>query len=186
MYRIKKLNYTINDWLNKNLDQSDSEWFIAVFKINGTYLDKFGCNRQIVNDLSFGKMTRALDWTISTIKRNYSYPTMQFVPFVGGDKESGVKTHIHAFIEIPSGANKYEFSYRIRRRWSEFVIRSFKFKSKDIDKNKEFIASSVWFDDLDKSRAKFHSYYVGRYEGKTFMYGHEKILVECECCYLSS
>lgn len=166
--------YTIRQWVNENIESDDSQWLIVVLKVTGRFLDTNGVSRQIVNELSYPKLLRAVDWTISTVRRKLHTDDMRFIPFIGGDSKKGVSTHVHAFIEIPSGKSVYRLIELLTKFWDQFCKRLFKTELK----------SKVWYEPLQKHMAKNHTYYCTRYEGKTFMSGDEKVLVECDSCCL--
>jgi hypothetical protein len=166
---------TIREWINEVLTESDTEWVIAVFKLNGGFMDGSGISRQTINELSFPRMLKSLDWTITTTRRKLGNKTMRFVPFIGGDKESGVNVHIHAFVEIPKNSNVYELNDNLKRYWKMY-------SEKSLQKS---IKSEVWIQPYKKELDKKHTYYVTRYEGNSFMYGDEKVLIECKSFLLN-
>ena len=166
---------TIREWINEVLSEYDSEWVIAVFKLNGGFIDMSGISRQLINELSFQRMLKSLDWTITTTRRKLGNKTMRFVPFIGGDKEMGVNVHIHAFVEIPKNSNVYELNDNLKRYWK-------KYSEKSLQKS---IKSEVWLRSYKKELGKKHTNYVTRYEGNSFMYGDEKVLIECKSFLLN-
>jgi hypothetical protein len=165
---------TIKTWVNKTLDESESEWSILVFKLNGGVLDDSGRYRQLVNDLSFQRFLKSIDWTVTTTKRKLSNKNLKFIPFVGGDKESGISIHVHAFVEIPESHSIYEVMDLLQIHWKKYCKKLFK----------EFHQAEIWYQKLDKTRSSNHLRYVTRNEGKSFNYGDEKILIECKSCFL--
>ena len=166
---------TIREWINEVLTESDTRWVIAVFKLNGGSLGSSGISRQLMTELSLPRMMKSLDWTITTTRRKLSDKNMRFVPFIGGDKEMGVNIHIHAFIEIPMNSDVYELSDNLNRYWK-------KYSEKSLQKD---IKSEVWIQPYKKELGKKYTYYVTRYEGKSFMFGEEKILIECKSFLLN-
>ena len=166
---------TIREWINEVLTESDTRWVIAVFKLNGGSLGSSGISRQLMTELSLPRMMKSLDWTITTTRRKLSDKNMRFVPFIGGDKEMGVNIHIHAFIEIPMNSDVYELSDNLSRYWK-------KYSEKSLQKD---IKAEVWIQPYKKELGKSYTYYVTRYEGKSFMFGDEKVLIECKSFLLN-
>lgn len=166
---------TIKTWVNKTLDESDSEWSILVFKLNGGVLDDSGRYRQLVNNLSFHRFLKSIDWTVTTTKRKLGNKNLKFIPFIGGDKELGVSIHVHAFIEIPESHDIYEVTDLLRVHWKKYCKKLFKEDHK----------ADVWYERLDKDLSSNHVHYLTRYEGKSFVLGDEKILIECKSCFLN-
>lgn len=166
--------YSIQQWVNANITDDDSQWLIVVLKIRGRFLDDSGVSRQIVNQYSYPRMLKAVDWTISTVRRKLGTKDMRFIPFVGGDSGKGVSTHIHAFVEIPTGKSASNVVELLSKFWSQYSKRTLQ----------NDLTAKVWFEPLQKHLAKNHLYYCTRYEGKSFMCGDEKILVECTSCHL--
>ena len=164
---------TTHKWIIDTINQSENDWFIGVFKINGTYVDSSGVKRQLVNSSSLSRFYKTVDWTISTSRRNVNDNTLRFIPFVGGDKESGVSIHIHSLIEIPKD-KKWKLHDSLKKNWSIYTPRSFKCSVK----------SELWLDVLDKSRIENQLNYCIRYEGGTFLKGTEKVLFELNSCLL--
>ena len=171
---MKSYNQELEFWINSVVTDSKNRWFISVFKVNGSIKDNSGCNRRVVNQLSLGRFYKAIDWTISSTRRNRNFKTMKFIPFIGGDKESGITPHIHGFIEIPDYEMKWELHDRLKRNWSSMCRHSFKTE----------VDSELWLNELDISRTRNHSKYCLRYEGNTFLNGTEKVLFELDSCLL--
>ena len=167
-------NYEIQKWINNILTQSINQWFICVFKINGSFKDDLGCSRKMINELSLGKFYKAVDWTISTTRRNKYSKNMKFIPFIGGDKEKEINPHIHGFIEIPNYEMKWDLHDRLKRNWNSMCRHSFK---SEVD-------SELWLNELDKTRIQNHQRYCLRYEGDTFLHGTEKVLFELTSCLI--
>jgi hypothetical protein len=160
--------YTIRDWLEQSLINSDTNWYFSTFKVIGTYRDVLGVRRQIFNDLSEPKILRALDWTITNYRRTYKYQ-FRFVPFSGGSKELGINKHIHAFIELPLIIDESEFSKTIRNSWTNYLSKSLKC----------FCTSDVWFQKYDQSKGNAIRY-CSRQEDISFfreLQGDSKVLV---------
>ena len=167
---------TIREWINEVLTESDSQWVISVFKLNGRFIDQSGISRQSINEMSLPRMMKSLDWTITTTRRKLGNKTMRFVPFLGGDKEMGVNLHIHAFIEIPKNCTVYELSDNLKLYWK-------KYSEKLLQQN---IKTEVWLEPYIKELGIKHTNYVTRYEGNSFMCGDEKVLIECKSFLLNS
>jgi hypothetical protein len=159
---------TIREWINEVLTESESEWLIVVFKLNGGSLGTSGTSRQLITEMSLPRMIKSLDWTITTTRRKLSSKSMRFVPFIGGDKEMGVNIHIHAFIEIPKNSNIYELSDLLKKNWTKYSEKMFQ----------KGIRSEVWLTPYKKELGKSHTYYLTRYEGNSFLCGDEKVLIE--------
>jgi len=160
--------YTIRDWLEHSLINSNSDWYFSTFKVMGSYMDALGTRRQVFNDLSESRINRALDWTIGGIRRTYKYQ-FKFVPFIGGSKELGINKHIHAFIEIPPMIDECEFSKAIRNSWTNYLSKSLKC----------FCTSDVWFQKYDQSKGNAIRY-CSRQEDISFfreLQGDSKVLV---------
>ena len=171
---MRTSNYEIQKWIGSVLTNSTNHWFISVFKINGSFKDDLCCYRKMINELSLGKFYKAVDWTITTTRRNKHNKNMKFIPFIGGDKESGITTHIHAFIEIPNYEMKWELNDKLKKNFNTMCRHSFK---SDVD-------SDLWLNELDKSQIQKHQRYCLRYEGNTFLHGTEKVLFELTSCLI--
>jgi hypothetical protein len=169
-------NYLIQRWIGNTLTFSDTDWFIGVFKISGMYKDDYGVYRQIVNESSLSRFYKAVDWTITTTRRKVKTPKMRFIPFIGGNKEFQVSTHVHAFIEIPNKEKYWLLHDTLKKNWNIFPNRSYK----GIEK----VTSDLWLMNLDKSLIKNHTSYCLRYEGKDFLNGTEKVLFNCKSCLM--
>lgn len=167
-------NYEVHKWIGSVLTSSNSEWYICVFKINDSFKDDFGCSRKMINKLSLGKFYKAVDWTISTTRRNKNSKNMKFIPFIGGDKNKEITPHIHGFIEIPNYEMKWDLHDRLKRNWKSMCRHSFK---SDVN-------CDLWLSELDKTRIQNHQRYCMRYEGDTFLHGTEKVLFELKSCLL--
>lgn len=166
---------TIREWINEVLTESESEWVIAVFKLNGGFMDGSGRSRQSINEMSLPRVLKSLDWTITTTRRKLGSKSMRFVPFIGGDEKTGVNTHIHSIIEIPPHSNIYELSDTLNRYWSEYSAKSVQGD----------IKSEVWINPMDLDKSRNHLYYVTRFEGDSYSFGDEKVLIQCKSFLLN-
>jgi len=169
-------NYLVQRWIGHTLSQSDSDWLIGVFKINGIYEDKLGIPHQILNQSTLPRFYKTVDNTIKDTRRRTNLPNLKFIPFIGGDKILGINAHIHAFIEIPKIEKKWKLHDVLQKNWTTYANRVFK--------DAEVINPVLWLQDLDKSRIGNHLSYCQRYEGSTFFKGTEKVLFECKSCLI--
>jgi len=170
----KKSNIAVSTWISNTLNYSNSDWYIAVFKIEGTYKDDYGISRQVLNQSNLSTFYKSVDWCITTSRRNINCKSMKFIPFIGGDRDEHVAIHIHAFIEIPSHKYKWPLHDSLKRNWHIYASRAFKLNVND----------DLWLNILDKSLIENHGNYCMRYEGKTFLNGTEKVLFQLKSCLL--
>ena len=165
---------TTNEWICNSIKESDTDWLIAVFKIRGHYIDSSGIHRQIVNSSSIGKLQKSVDWTIQSLRRKLNSSSMKFVPYIGGDRELKVASHVHALIQVPENQSMQIVATELNRYWSQMTVRAFK----------QSVVASVWIDQLDKNRVMNHAYYCERYEGQTDLKGSEKVMFEWKSCLI--
>jgi len=168
-------NYCVQDWIGTTLSCSENDWFIAVFKIYGTYKDGNGNRQRIITNKTLPKLYRTIDYTIKDTRRRFG-KYMKFIPFIGGDYELGIHPHVHAFIEIPKTNNKWKIKDSLVKNWNIYSKRQFKGTAD--------IKSVLWLNNLNKTQNQNHSSYCQRYEGRTFLKGTEKVLFQCKSCLL--
>jgi hypothetical protein len=163
-------NLTVEQWINDTIEESESDWIIAVFKAKGTFTDAGGVKRQVVSLKK--QFHRSIAWAITASRRKLKCNEMRFVPFIGGSRSLGIAAHIHAFIEIPPSTDYQATRGILNNYWDVMPRRSFKTDVEPI----------LWSEQLDKSRAKCHIYYCSRYEN--FIKGTDKVLFEMKSCLL--
>ena len=163
-------NLTVEQWINDTIEESESDWIIAVFRAKGTFTDAGGVKRQVVNLKK--EFHRGIDWTITASRRKLKFNEMRFVPFIGGSRSLGIAAHIHAFIEMQPSSDYHAARGVLNNYWDDMSRRSLKAAVEPI----------LWSEQLDKSRAKCHVYYCSRYEN--FIKGTDKVLFEMKSCLL--
>ena len=153
---------------------------VATFKVYGQYKDDLGTRRNLVNQFSIPRFKRAVDYSISEIKREVGSPFV-FVPVRGGSKSQQVSFHIHALIECPSSMSTTQFETKIDHKFRNHISKLFKSSA---------IVTDVWVSELSKTMLRKYLRYTVRKEedqisdvvdGSTF--GDDKILTDMKSFY---
>jgi hypothetical protein len=172
------LNEVVNQF---DLNQSG---LLATFTVDGKYQDELGVRRNLINHLSIPRFKRAVDYSISEIKREVGSPFV-FVPIRGGSQKMNVSFHIHALIECPRSMSTTQFESKVDSKFRNQVCKLFKSSENE---------TNVWIDDLSKTMLRNYLRYTVRNEEINRIYdgvdgssfGDDKILVDMKSCYWHS
>ena len=149
----KKAQREYWDWI---LEQ-DCSWAICTFRVDGQW--------QARSEKAF----KGLRWTVEDVQRRLNKKKkLCFVPYVGGEPESGIAAHVHALVEIPRGATLEALAQRLEAIWPSYLRKAC---------GNDASAAKVWIDAFQPYNGEELLRYFARYEGKTFSSGLDKALL---------
>lgn len=160
-------------WVRDKLGDSNGRNIALTMRVDGSVTNGAAIRQGVWSQSAVnpsGAKNKALDWTITELKRKH--PMMKFIPFLGGDRESGVQGHIHGLLHLPNDIDPQEFRDKMERIWTRNIRKCLKDKG---------LSCSIGYleeiKDIDAYLA-----YCQRFEGSTFESGLEKVVVSASLC----
>ena len=154
-------------WLASSISESPNIWLFLLFRVDGTITNGHNLRQSVWSQSSISvieKVKTALSWTITESRRKYNRH-MKFAGYLGGEPDSGIFPHIHAVIELPIHTSQETLTEYLDYLWQRKLEKSFK----------QPIRSSVTSEVLKNGDGALG--YCSRYEGHTFSFGDEKVIV---------
>ncbi len=157
----------LTNWLSSSISESQNIWLFLLFRVDGTITNGHNLRQSVWSQGSISvieKVKTALSWTITESRRKFNRQ-MKFAGYLGGEPDSGIFPHIHAVIELPTHTSQEVLTAYLDYLWQRKVEKSFK----------QPIRSSVTSQVLKYGGNAMR--YCSRYEGQTFSFGDEKVIV---------
>lgn len=161
---------SLANWIQSNMDTDNAErWYPLTFRVDSVIRNAQNIAQSPWSNnptQAFQSVTRALDWTITELRRYHKGKGgLQFVPYLGGNEAVGIRSHIHAVVRVPDGQEVTTFIKRIESLWKRNLAKTLKAEVK----------SSVWVDKKSLQNASSFSHYSSRSEGVDSVRGMDKI-----------
>ena len=157
----------ITSWIKDSINGSDKNWLSLVFRVDSFVL---GADNSVRSPWHKGLVSpadqtlRALSWTITECRRKHDRK-MKFAGFYGGEPSIGVFPHIHAVIERPTHITQHELTNYLDSLWTKKLHKLLH----------QQVIASVKSQSLNNTDAAVK--YFSRYEGNTFSFGDEKVII---------
>lgn len=161
------MGHNINQWITDTINDSPNTWLHLLFRADGTILNGHNLRQSVWSQGSIptiDKVHKALSWTITECRRKYDRK-MKFAAFLGGEPKLAVFPHIHAFVELPTHTTQEILTDYLDHLWYLKLKKSFKHPVISS------VTSQVIID------GKSCTSYCSRFEGVTFSFGDDKVIV---------
>jgi len=157
----------LNKWISNSITDSPNTWLFLLFRIDGRITTGHNLRQSVWSQGSISvieKVKTSLSWTITECRRKYDR-RMKFAGYFGGEPEFGVFPHIHAALELPTHTSQDTITEYLDNLWNIKLTKSL---NQSVNSN---VSSEILHD------AKSCTSYCARYEGNTFSFGDEKVIV---------
>ena len=146
------------------IQSKDCQWLACTFRVNteGRFHHK--------NSDTKKHTLQTIKWTVGFLKKEFNRgKNLFFLPFWGGELDSGVAIHVHAFLEKPTQLPE-DFISKTEDRMNALAQNAFHSSAKtDLD-----------FREISNSDFELQAFgnYCMRWEGKQFGAGTDKLITE--------
>ena len=146
------------------IQSKECQWLACTFRVNPT-------NRTLHPNVDSKKhIFQTIKWTVGFMKNEFNEgKNLLFLPFWGGEFNTGVATHVHALLEKPSQLTE-DFYKKTQDKMNTLAQRAFKSSAK----------TALFIKEISNSNFELQAFgnYCMRWEGKQFGAGTDKLITE--------
>jgi len=146
------------------IESKDCQWLACTFRVNPT-------NRNLHSQSESNKhIFQTIKWTVGYVKNEFNDgKNLLFLPFWGGEFNTGVATHVHALLEKPSQLTE-DFYKKTQDKMNTLAQRAFKSSAR----------TALFIQEISNADFELQAFgnYCMRWEGKQFGNGTDKLITE--------
>ena len=148
----------------KFIQKNECQWLACTFRVNPTNRARFSHSE------SKKHIFQTIKWTVGYMKNEFNDgKNLLFLPFWGGEINTGVATHIHALLEMPAHIND-DLEGKTQTKMNALAKKAFRSSAK----------TALFIQEISNPDFELQAFgnYCMRWEGKQFGAGTDKLITE--------
>ena len=146
------------------IQNKECQWLVCTFRV-------YPKNRNLYSKSESQKhIFQTVKWTVGYIKNEFNDgKNLLFLPFWGGEINTGVATHIHALLEMPA-YTAVDFKSKTKDKMNALAQKAFRSPAE----------TELFIEQISNSDFELQAFgnYCMRWEGKQFGAGTDKLITE--------